>query len=70
MLRAVFREERCKGCQLCISACPVNIIAMNEDKLNEKGYHIAYLTDEKSCIACGMCVVACPDLAIEVKEVK
>lgn len=70
MLRAVFREERCKGCGLCVVACPVHIIENNQSKLNEKGYFASGLIDPEKCIACGMCVTACPDLVIEVKEVK
>jgi 2-oxoglutarate ferredoxin oxidoreductase subunit delta len=69
MLRAVFKTERCKGCSLCVVACPKNIIAINKEKLNDKGYYPAGLIAPDECIACGMCVIACPDVAIEIKEV-
>lgn len=60
-----FSEERCKGCELCIEACPQNIIELS-DQINEQGYHPATVKDMDKCIACAMCARMCPDLAIEV----
>ena len=63
-------RNRCKGCGLCIMACPKNGIRMSEE-LNVKGYHPAeYTEDETSedrqCTGCALCAVMCPDVAIEV----
>jgi len=62
-------RELCKGCYLCISVCPQEVIAVS-DKLNQKGYYPAgYIEnkkDGKGCIACTMCATICPDIAIEV----
>ncbi|MBN2557131.1 MAG: 4Fe-4S dicluster domain-containing protein [Clostridia bacterium] len=68
MLRAVIYSERCKGCGLCIAACPKKIIAINKSEFNQMGYNPSMLTDPGKCIACGRCVIACPDTAIEIKE--
>ncbi|KJS88388.1 MAG: hypothetical protein JM58_01065 [Peptococcaceae bacterium BICA1-8] len=59
------REERCKGCTLCINACPKKIIAL-APYVNSKGYNPATLTDEKACTGCGFCYAFCPDICIEV----
>jgi len=40
MAKIVVDEERCKGCELCIPACPKHIIVMAEH-FNKKGYHPA-----------------------------
>lgn len=67
MPRPVFREERCKGCELCKDACPKNIIVMVE-RFNEKGYHPAACSDAEKCIGCAICAKACPDVVIEIVE--
>ena len=47
-----FDRDRCKGCELCISVCPKQILALDTSTTNKKGYHPAGLTDGDSCIAC------------------
>lgn len=59
------REERCKGCGLCVNACPKKIIAF-ASYTNSKGYNPATLTDEQACTGCGSCYAFCPDICIEV----
>jgi 2-oxoglutarate ferredoxin oxidoreductase subunit delta len=56
----------CKGCSLCADACPKKILRLSAEKLNEKGFHPAELTDEDSCTACAFCAVMCPDSIIKV----
>lgn len=57
--------EFCKGCRLCIGACPQKIIAIGE-KTNSQGYRYAQQLGEEGCTGCGLCAVMCPDGAIEV----
>lgn len=63
-----FDEERCKGCGLCIKACPVKILAMNEDKINSKGYHPVYVVHPDKCTGCTNCAMMCPDVVIKVER--
>jgi len=65
MPEAKIFEDICKGCELCVVACPVKIIVMAEH-INKHGYHPAAVTDQKKCIGCGYCYIICPEPAIEV----
>lgn len=55
----------CKGCQLCISVCPKNVLGMAK-KLNSKGHHHADALRIENCIGCLQCADICPDAAIEI----
>jgi len=55
----------CKGCSLCVDACPQNVIALNMEDLTPKGYHPAHLIAE-GCTGCVICAIVCPDAAITV----
>jgi 2-oxoglutarate ferredoxin oxidoreductase subunit delta len=55
----------CKGCELCVSSCPQDVLALDMDRLTAKGYHPAHLTGE-GCTGCAICAVVCPDAAITV----
>ena len=52
MVKLTINEERCKGCGLCVRACPKKILQISKTKLNAKGYHPAEMTDIEACIAC------------------
>ena len=68
MARAIFNEERCKGCGLGVDACPKGIVAISKDRMNSKGYRPAELTDPSQCIGCAFCARMCPDVCIEVEK--
>ena len=67
MVRITINEELCKGCGLCVRACPKKIIALS-GKLNAKGYHPAAVTDVGACTACASCGRTCPDVAIRIEK--
>ena len=68
MAKLTFWTDRCKGCGLCVSACPKGLIAIAQDKINQKGHHPAELTDPEKCVGCASCAIMCPDCIIEVER--
>jgi len=65
MAKIVIDEERCKGCELCLAACPKYIIVMSEN-FNKKGFYSAKQINPEECTGCAFCAMTCPDVAIEV----
>lgn len=51
--------EECKGCGLCVEACPPRVIRLSE-KLNHYGYHMANYAGA-GCTGCGICFLVCPE---------
>lgn len=68
MNRVTISTDTCKGCGLCMTACPQHIIVLAADKLNAKGYHPAVVTDMEKCKGCALCAYMCPDVAIKVEK--
>ena len=68
MAKLTFRTDRCKGCGLCVSACPKGLIALAKDKINQKGHHPAELIKPEECVGCASCAIMCPDCIIEVER--
>jgi 2-oxoglutarate ferredoxin oxidoreductase subunit delta len=66
--KVTFDENRCKGCQLCTSVCPKNIVVMATDRINKKGYHPATVIEMEKCIGCTNCALICPDCVITVER--
>ncbi|MCF8218193.1 MAG: 4Fe-4S dicluster domain-containing protein [Bacteroidales bacterium] len=60
--------ERCKGCEVCIPACPTDTIAMSKE-VNAKGFHYA-IKQNDACIGCANCATVCPDGVITVYKKK
>ncbi|TYQ15455.1 UNVERIFIED_CONTAM: 2-oxoglutarate ferredoxin oxidoreductase subunit delta [Acetivibrio alkalicellulosi] len=67
MAKVSFKEDRCKGCKLCVAVCPRKIVIM-KDKFNLKGFHPAGVKDMDLCTGCGFCAMICPDCVIEVEK--
>ncbi len=65
--RIVIDESLCKGCELCTTVCPKDLIQMASNRFTPKGYRPAELIDpEEACTGCAICAVICPDAAISV----
>lgn len=68
MAIVTFNTELCKGCGLCVGACPKKIVALLKGEINSKGYHPAGITDQSACIGCAFCATMCPDCVITVEK--
>ena len=42
--------QECNGCGVCVGACPVNAIILND----------VAIVDENKCTGCGICIGRCP----------
>lgn len=62
-------KERCKGCELCVVACPVEVLELKKTEVNDRGYHYAWAVNPEKCIGCSSCALVCPDACIEVYRV-
>ncbi len=51
--------EECKGCGLCVEACPPKVLVL-APYLNRYGYHPVTYGGE-GCTGCGICYFACPE---------
>jgi 2-oxoglutarate ferredoxin oxidoreductase subunit delta len=61
------KEEKCKGCQICINFCPRGVLKISK-KINKKGFHPVEAIHEEKCNSCGICFLVCPDVAIEIPK--
>jgi len=52
-------ENECKGCGLCMAACPPKVIRLSEG-LNRYGFRTAAYRGT-GCTGCGICFMACPE---------
>lgn len=63
-----FNQDLCKGCALCVAACPKQIVVMDNSKINKKGYNPATVIEMDKCIGCTNCATMCPDAVITVER--
>ena len=59
--------ESCKGCELCIPACPPQVLAMSAAR-NGNGFRFPELLP--GCTGCKACLLVCPDFCFEVFQAK
>jgi 2-oxoglutarate ferredoxin oxidoreductase subunit delta len=65
----VVDNEECKGCGLCVVACPHDVLGQNK-QVNSRGYHYSFMKNPEACIGCSNCATVCPDTCITVYRVK
>lgn len=68
MTRLTIYKDKCKGCGLCVKACPKDILIMSK-ALNKAGMHYAECINMGQCLACKSCGVMCPDGAITIEKI-
>jgi NAD-dependent dihydropyrimidine dehydrogenase PreA subunit len=52
-------SDECKGCSLCVGACPPKVLRMTE-RLNQFGYR-PVMYEGRGCTGCGICFMVCPE---------
>ena len=60
----VIDVEACKGCDLCIDACPPRVLEMTTHDVNSRGYRYPLL--QAGCTGCQACAWICPDFCFQV----
>ncbi len=68
LAKLTFKEELCKGCGLCVNACPKKLLQLSRDRLNQKGHSPVEITEPEKCIGCAFCATMCPDCVITVEK--
>jgi 2-oxoglutarate ferredoxin oxidoreductase subunit delta len=60
----IIGQEICKGCELCIVACPQETLGLSS-QINLNGYKYAEIKQD-NCTGCVNCAIICPESAITV----
>lgn len=68
MAKLTFKTDNCKGCGLCVNACPKGVLSLAADKRNKKGHHPVEAVAPEKCIGCAFCATMCPDCIIKVEK--
>ncbi len=66
-IRIIVNEEFCKGCRLCILACPRHAMELGPH-MGARGSHPAYLARPDDCSGCTQCALMCPDACITISR--
>ncbi|MBK6538549.1 MAG: ferredoxin family protein [Ignavibacteria bacterium] len=62
--KVVIDIQKCKGCELCRTACKEDALILSES-LNNKGYRYI-IANNDLCTGCVNCALVCPDAVITV----
>ena len=68
MAKVTFKSDLCKGCGLCVNACPKKILRLSATRRNNRGYTPVELERPEECIGCANCAIMCPDCVITVER--
>jgi len=65
--KVVINREKCKGCYLCVRACPMKVLEKDTEP-NSTGTYPSKPANLEKCIACGNCFEVCPDVCFQIFE--
>ena len=63
--KIIIDKEKCKGCQICLIACPNHAIELDKE-LNKRGVKPAKFKEKGVCTGCTFCGISCPECCIVV----
>lgn len=67
-IKLELNENQCKGCELCVAACPRDVLAIGT-QVNILGYRPATIVDPARCTGCKACALVCPEVAFTIYQV-
>ena len=65
MGRIVIDRDVCKGCYLCIKACPKGLLKISSEPNLHGDFPAEFDDKNKECIGCAASAMNCPDVAIK-----
>lgn len=65
--RVIIDDEYCKGCGICVQACPQQIL-FQSNRLNSYGYRVVEAADSSLCRGCLRCAFVCPDVVFTIVQ--
>ena len=68
MAKLTFETDLCKGCGLCVDACPAQILKIDREQINRKGHSQENKKEETKSTSCASCAMMCPDCVITVER--
>jgi 2-oxoglutarate ferredoxin oxidoreductase subunit delta len=67
MFQVIIDGDCCKGCLICMHACPGGVFTLG-DRRSRSGVPVPEPGDGDSCLGCRLCERLCPEMCIEVTE--
>jgi 2-oxoglutarate ferredoxin oxidoreductase subunit delta len=64
--RLLIATDRCKGCELCVGACPSHVLTLDRAHVNALGYNPVQAVAIDECTSCALCARVCPDAVFTV----
>lgn len=66
-IRLELNQNRCKGCELCVDACPRDVLAIG-GQINALGYRPATVVQAEKCTGCKACALVCPEVVFSIYQ--